>query len=149
MGADAVKPTPPDTLIHHETWHDQAACAGLIRHPDDDLWHSDLAEDRARARRICAGCDVRVECAQAGLSSAWGVWGGLDPAPRRACRQDITDGNVPDQADVWSRPVCAHCARPMRKRSPGQRYCPDRGCAELAKRGRKTAKMTVRLETTA
>lgn len=40
----------------------------------------------ARATAVCAGCDLRRECADGALArrEQWGVWGGLTEADRRA-----------------------------------------------------------------
>lgn len=41
------------------------------------------------ARRICAGCDVRLQCLEAALSSqaSYGMWGGTTAEERRSMRR--------------------------------------------------------------
>lgn len=57
-----------------------------------DLWFSDVPDEIARARRLCAGCPLQRECLQGALERAetCGVWGGElflgglpVPAPKR------------------------------------------------------------------
>lgn len=39
-----------------------------------------------KAKTVCRGCPVRVQCARDSLGEVEGVWGGYDPAQRRALR---------------------------------------------------------------
>jgi hypothetical protein len=43
----------------------------------------------SEARAICAGCPVVVECADAGATEAYGVWGGMSVMERRLARRRI------------------------------------------------------------
>lgn len=60
-------------------WPDQARCAEM----GDDMFVE--GKDQKRARSICVGCPVRVECLSEALDSRieWGVWGGLTERERR------------------------------------------------------------------
>ena len=72
-----------------ETWQRKAACRG----PESVLFFAPtLPEPRAerdareaRAKEICRGCDVRVECLEYALQikEPHGIWGGLNEAERR------------------------------------------------------------------
>ncbi|THA22742.1 WhiB family transcriptional regulator [Streptomyces sp. A1277] len=59
--------------------------------------------DKAKARALCAGCPVIVECLTSQRASddavyRWGVGGGLDPDQRRALELEELLGYVPDLA---------------------------------------------------
>lgn len=61
-----------------ESWHTAAACNNGV---DPDLFYKGdrHPEDTNRARSICHGCPVRIQCLTAAYTSneAWGIWGGL------------------------------------------------------------------------
>ena len=40
-----------------------------------------------KAKKICATCPVRLQCARAHLGETEGVWGGLDPVERKELRE--------------------------------------------------------------
>ena len=48
------------------------------RSGDADLWFAEAPADLERAKALCAGCPIRVECLAGALHRAepWGVWGG-------------------------------------------------------------------------
>ena len=80
----ALRVTPPAL--------DGAACKGA----DTDLFFGPAAEfvtarqqREAKAKAICAGCPVRLECLAYALDSgeAYGVWGGATEDERRAMRR--------------------------------------------------------------
>lgn len=77
---------PPTTLleqfIRRPAWHSEAACRGR----DPDLWFPVGREPADEARAACATCRVRAECAEAGRSERFGIWGGLGPGQRRTKR---------------------------------------------------------------
>lgn len=78
MIAALAEPTPP--------WFDLANCRGL--NPDTFVIAS--GESVEPARRICAGCQVRVECLDYALTRsprAVGVWGGTTDRERRNMRR--------------------------------------------------------------
>jgi WhiB family redox-sensing transcriptional regulator len=67
------------------SWMDSAACRTAA---DPDLWFP-ADDDPAgvdAARRVCAGCRVRVDCLAwaVAIGAADGVWGGLTTSQRRA-----------------------------------------------------------------
>jgi len=60
---------------------DAAPRAGLdlpCRSGNADLWFAEAPADLERAKALCAGCPIRVECLAGALRRAepWGVWGG-------------------------------------------------------------------------
>jgi len=90
----AVDPGP------RAAWRQQAACAGLVVSPTDDMWfppdgeHGNVARVRERAaKRVCARCPVTQECLAFAVATGQqhGVWGGLGSrelaARRRAWRR--------------------------------------------------------------
>ena len=66
-------PQPP-------AWAAQAACKGQTALFFPGRGQPDQA---ARAKAICAGCPVRLECLEAGLDEDYGIWGGLAADERR------------------------------------------------------------------
>jgi len=64
-------------------WTHESACLSPDVNPR--WWHSNVTEDRSRARVVCAGCPVRLRCAIDALERAevYGIWGGLDLEDRR------------------------------------------------------------------
>lgn len=69
-------------------WFDEAACSGL----DPNIFFEPISETRRpypkdwpdRARAVCEGCPVRLECLADGIAERWGIWGGLTYRERRA-----------------------------------------------------------------
>ena len=65
-------------------WMHEAACRGQ----GFDTWFptDDVGEQADGARRICAGCPVRLECLDYALNCSirHGLWGGLSPEERAA-----------------------------------------------------------------
>lgn len=59
-------------MIDRPNWHHSASC----RDHDPAIFFSENPADLTRARAVCAGCPVRVECRQEGEEMNWGVWGG-------------------------------------------------------------------------
>lgn len=66
-----------------ESWRVSAACRGL----DPDLFFPSRGVSTDRARSVCAGCPVRVECRTAGLGERFGIWGGESEKQRRQQRK--------------------------------------------------------------
>lgn len=64
-------------------WAQEGACRGW----PTSWWFPERGTPEAlvRAREICAGCPVRIECADYALehSGLLGLWGGLDVKQRR------------------------------------------------------------------
>ena len=76
----ALPVAAPDT----GNWRLRAKC----RSEDPDLWFSEVPEDIERAKQVCAGCPVAVQCFRAAEANGeqFGVWAGMDRAIRRAER---------------------------------------------------------------
>ncbi len=70
------------------SWVDDAACreSGIASLFHDAMWDPYYA---ASAKDVCATCSARVDCLDYALrvSEPLGIWGGLDPAERRALRR--------------------------------------------------------------
>lgn len=73
----------PDPQSPH-AWMADANCRGL----NPGLFYPQRGDNAAMAaaKAVCAGCLVRDECAAAGLTERWGVWGGLSEQERRTLR---------------------------------------------------------------
>lgn len=72
-----------------EDWRDSAAC--LNRDPEIFYPHgTDQGQEETvpiiQAKRICGNCPVRGDCLAEAIArrDAFGIWGGLTPAERRA-----------------------------------------------------------------
>jgi WhiB family redox-sensing transcriptional regulator len=71
-------------------WRTDAACKGI----DPELFFSsedlpnkqDRIEREAAAKNVCARCGVQPECLSYAIAAGerYGIWGGLNPAERRA-----------------------------------------------------------------
>ena len=68
-------------------WRDRAACKG-----DTESFFSYDRVILARARALCARCEVRSECLESALSGRYvqGLWGGLTEAQRQKLRRRPT-----------------------------------------------------------
>ena len=70
-------------------WQEHASCREadplLFFHPQNERGSSRLRRDRA-AKTVCAGCPVRLECADYAVRARepYGVWGGLTEEDREA-----------------------------------------------------------------
>lgn len=68
-------------------WQDHGACRRadplLFFHPQNERGSSRVRRDRA-AKLVCAGCPVRMECADYAVRARepYGVWGGLSEEDR-------------------------------------------------------------------
>lgn len=66
------------------TWHRHAACAG-----SDESFFPELGQSAQGAKRVCAGCPVKVQCLDFAVAAVidHGVWGGQTPQERRRARR--------------------------------------------------------------
>ena len=77
--------TPENSMnLDRPDWHALGACRGL----DTSLFFPGQGESVAEAKAVCAGCTVRVECADYALDSGqrFGIWGGTSERDRRRLR---------------------------------------------------------------
>lgn len=73
-------------------WAHRAACRN---HPEPDLWFPTTSQpsDSYRARQICLGCPVRVDCTAYVLTTddiTDGIWGGFTAPELRNLRRRAT-----------------------------------------------------------
>jgi WhiB family redox-sensing transcriptional regulator len=82
MQAGAVRAT-----FTHSSWIRHAACR---QSETSSLFHDAMWDARftQAAKDVCASCPARVDCLDYALrvEEPLGIWGGLDPAERRALR---------------------------------------------------------------
>lgn len=84
MPQQPLAQVPKDAQWH---WQEHGACRQadplLFFHPQNERGSSRARRDRA-AKIICAGCDVRMECADYAVRARepYGVWGGLSEEDR-------------------------------------------------------------------
>lgn len=74
------------TLVFQDVdWQDDAACAGL----DTEEFFRGKGRPPKKVLDICAGCPVRIECAEYALANneEFGVWGGLSISQRQAIKR--------------------------------------------------------------
>lgn len=71
-------------LLERPEWHARAACRGA----EPDRWFPGQGQPVDDARQVCQGCQVAVDCREAGLSEKFGIWGGLTEIQRRRLRQE-------------------------------------------------------------
>ena len=77
-------------LTRRPSWHTRAACRGM--EPATFVLSRGANESvMARARAICAGCPVTVQCLDYAMSDTdlVGVWAGTSGAERRAMRAAV------------------------------------------------------------
>lgn len=105
------------------TWQDDAACQGMgpeLFYPSSWGWTP------TEGLAVCAGCEVRAECAEAGRSEPCGIWGGVY----------LGTGNHRHEGEAWRR-VCRCCGTEWEQaktfRGRPLLYCSDE-CREVARR---------------
>ena len=82
-----------------------AACRSL----DPELFFAERGESVVRAREVCRGCPIVVECREFAVTNneRFGIWGDTSPRDRRRIRHERrTDGAAPvrthcDRGHVW------------------------------------------------
>lgn len=67
-------------------WQALANCRGL----DTDLFYPDRGASTKDAKRVCFGCEVRVECLEYAIDNGdkFGIWGGMSERERREVRRE-------------------------------------------------------------
>jgi WhiB family redox-sensing transcriptional regulator len=82
-------------------WQHEAACRGEqapLFFPETALEDRATRRDReGKAKAICAGCPVRIECLEYALRTreSHGVWGGMNEYERRALLRERSQGARP------------------------------------------------------
>jgi WhiB family transcriptional regulator, redox-sensing transcriptional regulator len=68
-----------------QSWQERALCAQT----DPEAFFPEKGGSPREAKRICTGCEVRVECLEYALANdeRFGVWGGLSERERRRMRR--------------------------------------------------------------
>jgi len=68
-----------------QPWWERAACLGR----DADCFFPEKGGSTRDAKRICAGCEVRLECLEYALANdeRFGIWGGLSERERRRLKR--------------------------------------------------------------
>lgn len=70
---------PDDDAI--DDWQDRALCAQT----DPEAFFPEKGGSTREAKKVCRGCEVRVECLEYALEHGerYGIWGGLSERERR------------------------------------------------------------------
>jgi WhiB family transcriptional regulator, redox-sensing transcriptional regulator len=77
------------STVTTDRWWERANCLGLAptdgksKHP----FFQKPGEATGPAKDVCAGCQVRAECFEAGISEKFGIWGGAEERQRRRVRK--------------------------------------------------------------
>lgn len=93
-----------------ESWEAGASC-NRLRDTDCSLWESffgDTTAERKPAKKVCAGCPVRLDCLAAALErgEVWGVWGGCDEVDLRRALWTDTNGTERERLRFPRCPAC-------------------------------------------
>jgi WhiB family redox-sensing transcriptional regulator len=81
-------------------WQDDGKCRSadsrLFFHPQNERGAARLRRDRI-AKNICAGCDVRIACADYAVRARepFGVWGGMSETERELIYARLDSRNYP------------------------------------------------------
>lgn len=90
-------------------WMERGRCAET----DPELFFPDKGQPSAPAKRVCARCEVRVECLQYALDRGerFGIWGGAsEKERRRLAKLPVPAARCPRHGrDLSSGPVLYHC----------------------------------------
>lgn len=119
----------------YPSWTALAACAGT----DPEAFFPEKGGSTREAKRVCAGCPVRVECLEYALATGqrFGVWGGMSERElRRERRRRLKDQPkwCPDcppsnPTEVEGRAKYCPPHREERRRASRRRYDSGRGRA--------------------
>ena len=97
------------------SWAERAACRGMAD-TDPTVFFPDIDRGQTsphvwdRAREICDGCEVRLECLRFQMAFEEvtgrrdGMWGGLTPRERENLFQDSINPRPHGRANSWSGP---------------------------------------------
>nr|WP_166755071.1 WhiB family transcriptional regulator [Modestobacter marinus] len=68
-----------------QSWQERALCAET----DPEAFFPEKGGSTREAKRICTGCEVRVDCLEYALTmdERFGIWGGLSERERRRLRR--------------------------------------------------------------
>lgn len=81
-----IAPPEPTIDAADETpWQERGLCAQV----DTELWFPDKGGSTKEAKKICLGCEVRLQCLDFALDhdERFGVWGGLSERERRKLKR--------------------------------------------------------------
>lgn len=68
-------------------WQDRALCAQT----DPEAFFPEKGGSTREAKKVCTGCEVRVECLEYALENdeRFGIWGGLSERERRKLKRQV------------------------------------------------------------
>jgi len=77
--------TPTDDSVIG--WQERALCAQT----DPEAFFPEKGGSTREAKRVCTGCEVRVECLEYALDNdeRFGIWGGLSERERRKLKRRV------------------------------------------------------------
>ena len=121
MPQQPLAQVPQDARWH---WQDHGACREtdplLFFHPQNERGSARIRRDRA-AKLICAGCSVRLECADYAVRARepYGVWGGLSEEDREQIYTRIDARAYPRARGEGARAAAREIAEAVSPRALG------------------------------
>jgi WhiB family redox-sensing transcriptional regulator len=121
MPQQPLAQVPLDTRWY---WQDHGACRTadplLFFHPQNERGSARVRRDRA-AKMICAGCPVRVECADYAVRARepYGVWGGLSEEDREQIYARLDTRFYPRREGEGARAAAREIAEAISPRALG------------------------------
>ena len=72
--------------VETDQWQDRALCAQT----DPEAFFPEKGGSTREAKKVCRGCEVRVECLEYALEhdERFGIWGGLSERERRRMKRE-------------------------------------------------------------
>ncbi len=91
--AAAAEPTPALPWAAGPAAEDAWRLDALCAETDPEAFFPEKGGSTREAKRVCTGCEVRVECLEFALASdeRFGIWGGLSERERRRLRLQRQD----------------------------------------------------------
>lgn len=73
-----------------ESWQERALCSQT----DPEAFFPEKGGSTREAKKICTGCEVKVECLEYALANdeRFGIWGGLSERERRRIKREAILG---------------------------------------------------------
>ncbi len=121
MPQQPLAQVPKDAVWH---WQEHGSCLDadplLFFHPQNERGSSRTRRDRS-AKLICAGCDVRMECADYAVRARepYGVWGGLSEDDREHIYARLDSRHYPREKGEGLRVASAEIAEAVSPRALG------------------------------
>ena len=86
LSIPGMRKAMPQEELDLATWQDRALCSQT----DPEAFFPEKGGSTREAKKVCLGCDVRVECLEYALANdeRFGIWGGLSERERRRVKRE-------------------------------------------------------------